>query len=93
MRVSNPDITIQQLLKRFPDGFSVSKTGNIYEVVKASGTLTPVAEEFPLAPENGGYLVIRVPIYKDGDSEFGIEEEDLGLNRSELSTLKSNMGR
>ena len=93
MRVSNPDITVKQLLQRFEDGFSVSKTGNIYEVIKASETLMPVAEEFPLPPENGGYLVIRVPIYRDGDSQFGIEAEDFGLDRNELRTLKSNLGR
>lgn len=59
-----PELTVQQLLKRFPKGFLVSPTGLVYEVVREVNLegLPPV--------DNGGYIAARIPEVMAGDEEY-----------------------
>jgi hypothetical protein len=52
-------MTLEQLLKRYPGGFSVSTSGKVYEIVHTTNRLVSMAETHPLPPEGGGYLVVR----------------------------------
>jgi len=62
----NRKITLEQLLNRFPNGFSVSPTGDIFEVVETSKD--PRSLHVLNGP--GGFISVRVPDYKEGDDKF-----------------------
>lgn len=56
----NGGSSIEELLKKYPNGFSVAPDGTISKVVMASTHLRPVAMNFPLAPFMGCYLVVEM---------------------------------
>lgn len=55
----NENLTIGELLKLFPGGFSVAPDGSINRTLLASSWFMAIAENYPIAPPNGGYLVIE----------------------------------
>lgn len=59
---------ISKLLQRFPNGFSVSPTGKIYEIFETFGS----PEEASLANIEGGkgLILIGPPLYQKGDEKF-----------------------
>lgn len=67
----NTKITIDKLLKRFPNGFSVAPTGEIFEVLATSKD----PRNLPLLKRPGGFMAVGVPDYQDGDEKF-IGEKD-----------------
>lgn len=66
-----PKITITQLLKRFPNGFSVSPTGEIFEVIATSTD----PRNLPLLKRPGGFMAVGVPDFQEGDEKFLGEEK------------------
>lgn len=62
----NTKITINQLLKRFPNGFSVAPTGEIFEVLATSKD----PRSLPLLKRPGGFMAVGVPDYQEGDEKF-----------------------
>lgn len=47
------------LIKRYPKGFSISPSGDIYEVVLASPHISKIIDEYALPPQGGGYFVAK----------------------------------
>jgi hypothetical protein len=66
--VPKGQIQLNDLLKRFPDGFAVSPSLEIYEIVSKSS----VREGLPEVSK-GGYLAVRLPAVQLGDEMFGEE--------------------
>lgn len=62
-----PDLTIEQLLTRFPHGFAVSPSGKIFEILKQAKEPMdlPVLFERP-----GGFLAVCTPVLKEEDEVF-----------------------
>ena len=67
-------LNIQDLLKRFPNGFSVSKSGKIYEIVYSTQSLAELSRILPTPPKQGGYMVARTPELQNGDIKIFMEE-------------------
>lgn len=58
--MTTPDeMTMAQMLQRYPQGFVVSLSGHIFEVVKASSHLPVIATAYGLPPDGGGYFVTK----------------------------------
>lgn len=51
--------TVGELLERYPEGFSVSPGGTLNRVLAASSHFAAIAANHPVAPTNGGYLVVE----------------------------------
>lgn len=64
-----PELTIGQLMTRFPKGFLVSSTGHVYEVLGEA-----ISKGLP-AIENGGYVAASIPVITTGDEQY-LEEID-----------------
>lgn len=77
------DLQIRQLLQRFPNGFSVSPKGLIYEVVASQRN----AQELPILNGPGGYLAVTLPELKPGDDFYGQQGEQvfMRLTPSEMA--------
>lgn len=56
----NENKTIGDLLEKYPDGFSVGPAGMINKTLLATSYFALVARQYPVAPENGGYLVVEM---------------------------------
>lgn len=59
-------LTVEQLLQRFPNGFAISPSGELFQVVaarKESSSLPYV--------EHGGYLSVVIPVVQPGDEYYG----------------------
>lgn len=54
------DLTISELLTIFPDGFTIGYSGNISKILLASSYFTIIAGQYPVAPSNGGYMVVEM---------------------------------
>lgn len=68
-----PNLNTIELLARFPKGFAVTPSGRIYEIVYLSQDMKEVGQIYPTPQsigENGGYIVVRPPIEKEGDQRF-----------------------
>lgn len=57
-RFVNQGPTVEELLQRYPNGFSVAADGSISRVIMATPHIRAVALNFPAAPCKGGYLVV-----------------------------------
>lgn len=58
-----PDVTVAELMSRFPNGFSVGpgtpdEPGSLSRILFASSHFVAIAKNYPVAEENQGYLVI-----------------------------------
>lgn len=63
-------MTLEELLKKYPNGFSIGRDGGIFKVVFAASSLVRVADAHPLPPSpNGGYLVIEATNEKIDDAK------------------------
>lgn len=51
---------IEELLKKYPNGFSVAPNGAISKIVMATPHIRAVELNFPSAPCRGGYLVVEM---------------------------------
>lgn len=67
----NETKTIGELLERYPNGFSVGPAGTISETLLATSYFAAVARQFPVAPTNGGYLVVEM---RD-EGEFTLKDQ------------------
>ncbi|MEJ2690044.1 MAG: hypothetical protein P8130_08850 [Deltaproteobacteria bacterium] len=56
----NQGISIKELLKKYPNGFSVAANGSISRVIMATPHIRAVTLNFPAAPRKGGYLVVEM---------------------------------
>lgn len=56
----NEEKTIGELLKKYPGGFSVGPAGMINKTLLATSHFVAVARQYPVAPMNGGYLVVEM---------------------------------
>lgn len=56
----NEEKTIDELLKKYPDGFAVGPGGMINKILMATSHFVAVARAHPVAPTNGGYLVVEM---------------------------------
>ena len=56
----NEEKTIGELLKKYPAGFSVGSSGMISKTLMATSHFVAIARAYPVAPENGGYLVVEM---------------------------------
>lgn len=56
----NENKTIGELLDKYPGGFAVGPAGMINKTLLATSHFTAVARQYPVAPENGGYLVVEM---------------------------------
>lgn len=70
----NEKLTLKQLLKRFPQGFSVSPTGEIFEVVATNKD----PRNLPFLKKPGGFMAVEVPEYQKGDEKFLGEKDAQG---------------
>ncbi len=52
--------SVEELLKKFPNGFSVAADGSISKVIMATPHIRAVALNFPAAPCRGGFLVVEM---------------------------------
>lgn len=52
--------TVDELLKKYPEGFAVGPGGNISKVIVATSHFYLLAREHPFPPPNGGYLVVKM---------------------------------
>jgi len=55
----NEQKTIGELLQKYSAGFSVGPGGAINKTLLATSHFVNVAREYPVAPSNGGYLVVE----------------------------------
>lgn len=53
------EMTVQQLRQFYPNGFVISASGTVDEVIAASSHLVNIARAYPLPPEDGGYIVVQ----------------------------------
>ncbi len=58
--MANENRTIKELLEKYPEGFSVSPSGMINKTLMATSYFVAIAQAFPVAPSNGGYLVVEM---------------------------------
>lgn len=56
----NEDKSIGELLLKYPGGFSVGPGGMINKTLLATSYFVVIAREYPVAPTNGGYLVVEM---------------------------------
>lgn len=56
----NEEKTIGELLQKYPAGFSVGPAGMINKTLMATSYFVAIARAYPVAPENGGYLVVEM---------------------------------
>ena len=56
----NQGTSIEELLKKYPDGFAVAADGSVGRVLMASPHIRTVSLRFPSTPSRGGYLVIEM---------------------------------
>ena len=56
----NADLTVRQLLEALPEGFSVGPNGDVSKTLMATSHFSGVAMSHPIAPQNGGYLVVEM---------------------------------
>ena len=84
--MGHEDLTIKELLEKYPDGFSIAPTGAIQKTVFASSHFAAVARNFPIAPANGGYLVVELI---DQDAEIKRERTQQNVKEI-LAHLKGN---
>lgn len=56
----NEEKTIGELLRKYPDGFSVGPAGMTNKTLLATSRFVAVARRYPVAPINGGYLVLEM---------------------------------
>lgn len=54
------DATIKQMLGKYPGGFSISYNGTVCKIIFVASHLASLATEHPIAPQNGGYLVVEM---------------------------------
>lgn len=69
-----PDITISQLLVRFPDGFVISNTGHAYNII--GNPCTDPGDLPMIINRKGGYLSVGVPEKKQGDEFYLVLPSD-----------------
>lgn len=55
----NEGKTIGELLAKYPDGFSVGPGGVVNKTMMATSHFVAIARAYPVAPSNGGYLVVE----------------------------------
>lgn len=77
------DMTVRQLMQRFPKGFSISPDGHLYEVIDAKRR----PADLPRLSSPGGYIAVSAPVLRVGDEFYGIEENGMAqrLTPSELA--------
>ena len=63
----NENKTIGELLEKYPAGFSVGPAGTINKTLLATSHFMNVAREYPVAPANGGYLVVEMTEINSSD--------------------------
>ena len=56
----NEDKSVGELLLKYPGGFSVGPGGMINKTLLATSYFAAVARQYPVAPMNGGYLVVEM---------------------------------
>lgn len=66
----NEEKTIGELLKKYPDGFAVGPGGMVNKTLMATSHFVAVARQYPVAPSNGGYLVVEMT----DEGEDGLSE-------------------
>ncbi len=59
------NITIGELLKKLPGGFTVGADGSINKTLLASSWVAAIAENYPTPPDGGGYLVVEALSLED----------------------------
>lgn len=65
--MKNAEKTVKELLEKYPDGFSVGPGGDVNKTLMASSHFVAVAQRHPVAPPNGGYLVVEATNEGDGE--------------------------
>lgn len=55
----NQGTSVKELLKKYPNGFSVAANGSVSKVIMATPHIRAVELYFPAAPCRGGYLVVE----------------------------------
>jgi len=58
--MKNEDMTVREILAKYPDGAAISPGGRLSKTLFASSCFARVAQEHPIAPQNGGYLVVEM---------------------------------
>ena len=58
-RFVNQSPSLEELLMKYPNGFSVAADGSISRIIMATPHIRAVALNFPAAPYRGGYLVVE----------------------------------
>ena len=56
----NASRTIEEMLKKFPNGFSVSPDGSINRIVMATPHIRALEMAFPAAPRRSVYLLVEM---------------------------------
>lgn len=58
--MKNEDMTVREILEKYPDGAAISPGGRLAKTLFASSHFVRIASEHPIAPQNGGYLVVEM---------------------------------
>jgi len=69
MKTLPPNITIKELLYKYPSGFSVSPFGKIRPTIYAASTLITL-EAYVKPPTNGGYIAFDSAQERLHDEDF-----------------------
>lgn len=72
------DMTIRQLIQRFPKGFAVSPEGRIYEVLETRRR----PQDLPVLTSLGGYIAVVPPVLKVGDEFYGQDGQSVAQRLS-----------
>ena len=58
MKHKGLDRTVRELLELYPGGFAVAPNSTVSKTILATSLLSAVATCHPIAPRDGGYLVV-----------------------------------
>lgn len=78
------EYTVAELLKEFPEGFTISPGVTLCKIVSATSRFAALAMRHPVAPLNGGYLVVEMVDFPPPAPE----PVDIGLVRSDLDRME-----
>lgn len=70
----NEEKTIGELLKKYPEGFAVGPAGMISRTLLASSHFVAIARAYPVAPTDGGYMVVEMT--EEGEDREGTLSEN-----------------
>jgi hypothetical protein len=61
---------VSELLENYDHGIAISVSGMVYEIVYQTQVLDELISRYQTPPELGGFLIARIPMYKNQDFKF-----------------------